>query len=50
MLIRKQVYVAKRQETLLKALAKTTGIKWSEHLRRALDEYLDKNKELLEKS
>jgi predicted DNA binding CopG/RHH family protein len=38
------LYVSENQLKELKELKKTTGITWSEHIRRAIDEYLAKQK------
>ena len=38
--VRKQIYIQARQERLLKRLARRTGLKEAEIVRRALDEHL----------
>jgi len=41
-MIKITVYLTEKQIQGLKALAKETGLSYSEHLRRAVDEYLTK--------
>lgn len=40
---RKNVHLSERQLERLTKLAKNTDIKMSEHIRRAIDEYLEKD-------
>jgi len=41
-LVRKQTYINKRQQVLLKQLAKDCGLSESEIIRQAIDRYVDK--------
>ena len=41
-LVRKQTYIYKRQQVLLKQLAKDRGLSYSEIIRQAIDRYVDK--------
>lgn len=43
-MIRLNAYLTAQQDKALKRLAKKTGLTYSEHLRRAIDEYLEKRK------
>jgi len=36
-----KIYVSEKQDTVLRDIAKETGIKYAEHVRRALDMYLE---------